>query len=938
MYFRTHLKMTLPDRRVALPRPHLVTSLSAGIMQNRVTLLQADAGYGKTTLLREVVERADATVGWYRIDRTDRHLSQFIEYLADIVRQHTPAFAISYDNAGDAMPETSSLCEESCHYLALQFAHEFCRVVDAPFIIVLDNYEQIAASAHVNLFLSSLIEFGPRHLHLVLSTRAKPHLPYSRLRVDQELFEAGVADLAFAPAETGDLCSSILEHPVDDALVEIIQEKTGGWPAGIAMFIRSLHDWRCDEWLTKSAELSGMTPIVRDYFEEEIVAKCPSDAQDFLMRTAILSSFDADIGSELVPESNAGKTLTLLENSGTFIRATDPGCSSYCYHDLFREFLLDRLQTHAPAGVIRDLYLRAAIALERKREIEEAHRCYMEAGAFDTVADLLERVADDYLERYMLDIVKSWMNAIPERVRAGRPWLLAFQGKTMRRLANPTVALSVLDMAWKLFAERGDEFGMAYVAYEAGFTYSQIGQAKKGVETIQETLVRIGPDHALRARLFVALCLNYLHLDELVEAENYASLSLHELEQIPLHPARFMLESRTRQYLAQVYARRGNLHAARDESDRSLALCDEENLGDFKRSWALHTQGSILALQGAWKAALVSLASAEEYGDHDDRLRSRAINHVRGNIYREMGEFRLAHECYGRCGDSALIEEASLCLREGRVSEAESLADAARRFHDMRDSDVDRAIVNVVDALIAEARGEPDAISRRLEDAAKIFRERKTDHLLASTYLQLARCNLLRGCESAAIDYLRLSLSIADRCDLRYFFWCDLASFSSLIGHALKHNIHVYHVSKILRIRLMDGHSSEFLPLLDDPDVVVQEHVARILDGATRDTHTSLCVAEGILKTCRDAQLHLRILKYISGDLLSLETLIQLRRRYKLTWREIEVFAVYYQHGDDKLIPRESGRRHVAEQLFMSENTLKIHLGNIRRKIGAMPR
>lgn len=936
MSFRTHLKTTLPDRRVGLPRPHLVTSLSTGIMQNRVTLLQADAGYGKTTLLREFVEQADATVGWYRIDRTDRRLSQFVGYLADVVQTHVPTFTMPLGEIDDTA--AGSPCEESCHYLALQFAHEFSRVVDTPFVIILDNYEQVGASSHVNLFLSSLIEFTPPYLHLVLSTREKPHLPWSRLRVDQELFEAGSADLAFAPTETSDLCSSLLEHPVDGAMVEIIQEKTGGWPAGIVMFLRSLHDWRCDEWLSESTELSGMTPIVRDYFEEEVFAKCPGDAQDFLMRTAILSSFDADVGSELVPESNASEILAVLENLGTFIRATDRGCGSYCYHDLFREFLLDRLQTHASADIVRDLYLRAAIALERKREIEEAHRCYMEAGAFDTVADLLERVADDYLERYMLDIVRNWMSAIPERIRAGRPWLLAFQGKTMRRLANPTVALSALDMAWKLFAERGDEFGMAYVAYEAGFTYSQIGQAKKGVETIQETLARIGPDHALRARLFVALCLNNLHLDDLVEAENYANLSLHELEQIPLHPARFMLESRARQYLAQVHARRGNLHAARDESDHSLALCDEENLGDFKRSWALHTQGYILALQGSWKAALAALASAEEYGDRDDRLRSRAINHVRGNIYRELGEFSLAHECYERCGDSALIEEAFLCLREGRVSEAESLTDAARRFHEMRDSDVDRAIVNVVEALIAETRCETDAMSRRLEDATKTFRERKTDHLLASAYLQLARCNFVRGCEQAAIDYLYLSFDIAARCDLRYFFWCDLTSFSSLIGHALKHNIHVHHVSKMLRIRLMDGYSSEFLPLFDYPDVAVQEHVARILDGAARDTHTSLCVAEGLLKTCRDAHLHLRILKYISGELLSMEMLMQLRSRHKLTWREIEVFAVYYQHVDDKLIPRESGRRRVAEQLFMSENTLKIHLGNIRRKIGSLPR
>ncbi len=173
MSLRTHLKTTLPDRRVALTRPHLVGSLSAGIMRNRVTLLRADAGYGKTTLLREFVEQADATVGWYRIDRTDRRLSQFIGYLADVVQTHVPTFTMPLGEIDDTA--AGSPCEESCHYLALQFAHEFSRVVDTPFVIILDNYEQVGASSHVNLFLSSLIEFTPL-ISISCSVRARSHI------------------------------------------------------------------------------------------------------------------------------------------------------------------------------------------------------------------------------------------------------------------------------------------------------------------------------------------------------------------------------------------------------------------------------------------------------------------------------------------------------------------------------------------------------------------------------------------------------------------------------------------------------------------------------------------------------------------------------------------------------------------------------------------
>jgi DNA-binding CsgD family transcriptional regulator len=72
----------------------------------------------------------------------------------------------------------------------------------------------------------------------------------------------------------------------------------------------------------------------------------------------------------------------------------------------------------------------------------------------------------------------------------------------------------------------------------------------------------------------------------------------------------------------------------------------------------------------------------------------------------------------------------------------------------------------------------------------------------------------------------------------------------------------------------------------------------------------------------------------VSGELLSLEEILQLRERHKLTWREIEVYAIYYQHVDDRLVPRDIGRRQVAERLNVSENTLKIHVSKIRYKLG----
>jgi hypothetical protein len=197
-----------------------------------------------------------------------------------------------------------------------------------------------------------------------------------------------------------------------------------------------------------------------------------------------------------------------------------------------------------------------------------------------------------------------------------------------------------------------------------------------------------------------------------------------------------------------------------------------------------------------------------------------------GSQYRE---FALARECYEQCRDSVLAERALLYLHEDRIAEASSLAQEAQRFFAARDSVVDQAIVKVVQALIEERHGRTDVTQQIIEEAATTFSERKVEQLLASAYLQLARLGLAKRSEPTAVRYLRLAFAIAARYDLHYFYWCDPAVLSQLVGHALRHDIHTHHASRILEKQLQAGHSRELLPLLTFPDIRVQEVVGQII-------------------------------------------------------------------------------------------------------------
>ena len=84
-----------------LSRDRLLDWLSTKI-HDRVILVLADAGYGKTTLLADFSQRTRLRTLWYRLDEDDRDWIAFLNYLVAAGRELDPGFA----------PTTSSMLED----------------------------------------------------------------------------------------------------------------------------------------------------------------------------------------------------------------------------------------------------------------------------------------------------------------------------------------------------------------------------------------------------------------------------------------------------------------------------------------------------------------------------------------------------------------------------------------------------------------------------------------------------------------------------------------------------------------------------------------------------------------------------------------------------------------------------------------------------------
>ncbi len=176
-FLRTKL---LPPRAVSelLARPRLTQKLQANI-GSLVTLVAADAGCGKTTLIADFVRNQTRPSVWYQLDHTDADPVVFLGYVANGIKNLYPDF-------GEALlPYLSEASEEMMRFperAADLLINEILQSIEQPFILVLDDYHHIGRETVVHKIVDRLLQYSSDLVHLIITTRDLPPLAIMRRR------------------------------------------------------------------------------------------------------------------------------------------------------------------------------------------------------------------------------------------------------------------------------------------------------------------------------------------------------------------------------------------------------------------------------------------------------------------------------------------------------------------------------------------------------------------------------------------------------------------------------------------------------------------------------------------------------------------------------------------------------------------------------------
>lgn len=384
----------------------------------RLAIISAPAGFGKTTLAAtwaDKAKRIDSTLSlsWLSLDEGDNDPVLFWTYLVT-------ALQTQQENVGK---QTLRLLTSAMPDLQPKLAGLLNDLVQihGPFVLVLDDFHLIR-NAEIQQSLVFFLDHIPSQFHLVILSRTDPPLPLALLRGRGQLLELRLKDLRFSNEDADRYLNTGLGLNLGVPSVEVLNQKTEGWIAGLQMAALSIRDVAASQNQEKIkdfvASFSGSDRFILDYLMEEVLGRQPEPIQEFLVRTSILDQLcsplcDALLDKKLNTQLDTQSILEYLENSNLFITPLDNQRYWYRYHQLFSDLLRKHLAQMATESV-SDLHRRAMYWYEQNGLIPRAIEHAFQIHDFPKAASLIGQIAEATWGRGEHMTLLRWIDVLPD--------------------------------------------------------------------------------------------------------------------------------------------------------------------------------------------------------------------------------------------------------------------------------------------------------------------------------------------------------------------------------------------------------------------------------------------------------------------------------------------------------------------------------------------
>jgi LuxR family transcriptional regulator, maltose regulon positive regulatory protein len=511
-------KLIPPPRNArTLARPR-VNQILKQALEYRLTILQAEAGYGKSTALAELAAEIPAVI-WYQANEEDNDPLVFLLQLCHAVQHALPSaanlpipFLEAWDGTQGPLPWRRVIDQVINSLAGVPALHT---------LLVLDDAHLITENGELPLILDRLIGLAPASLHVLLSGRPAISIPtLTRWRAQGEALILDQSTLTFTKSETASLFGVNYGLELTSDELDSLLEYTEGWAIGLQLIWQSI---RTQSPLTLEFPLRWQADSLETLFQmlaHEVFERQPADVREFLLVTATLRDLHPEVCDMLLESAghrtgDSSSMLAYLRRQDLFVVDTAEGFLRY--HHIFHNFLRQQSSPRKRNELDRT----AARYFLSNRDPESAIYHLLEAQAWDEVAELLDTYAATLLSTGRLDTLASYIDSLPSSSLHQHPTLMFTLGELARMHSRFDEAVGWYRQAEVTWRSQGQQDGIARALRGQARVYLDTVNPSQA-ERLLEEAIRLSDgfeDRETQVRLFELLAENKLNSGHVDEAE-----------------------------------------------------------------------------------------------------------------------------------------------------------------------------------------------------------------------------------------------------------------------------------------------------------------------------------------------------------------------------------------------------------------------------------
>jgi ATP/maltotriose-dependent transcriptional regulator MalT len=383
--------------------------------KHKVLLVQAQAGQGKTTLIRQFEENSDHPFAWVTCTENDSPHVLAKKIFQTISHQTGPHSTLS--NA--LVLETISSVE--LVLLVPQVIKSYLESRHAPITLVFDDTHLLDGAPESLQLLRGLVDATPDFVTYAIVSRRTLLLNNVPLFRNSEVIQVDNELLAFSREETALLYLDKWGIPIKQAQLNKLMDITEGWVTGLTLL---------RNWISADGGGQDQPTLLASCFSE-LISGLKDDEKEIVYLFSLLNDLPTPLIQDLGMEKGLPWLKELAEDQLFVYERKEGKQVVFRLHHLFQDYIKEELKKFTSSVAAKKFLVGAGTWLLELGHTEQSLACYRRAEAWNAIDNALQKYAEMSPLLWYHEPLSKELMEIPPQIQLDYPWIAYSLGAIM---------------------------------------------------------------------------------------------------------------------------------------------------------------------------------------------------------------------------------------------------------------------------------------------------------------------------------------------------------------------------------------------------------------------------------------------------------------------------------------------------------------------------